>query len=250
MKMEKVKPNKILLIPIKVIIYPIAFVVISFYELLKWMLSSLDRLIETLAKWMERVFEKVFLMMQKFFSFLHWVFSKIFHFFYRVLWRLWQVLRYLFNPFYRILSYLSRHLLIVLRWMYAKLRILDRLLRDALHKLFYPVYVFFKKVLLKVKEILVNLWDFSLLILKTIMRPFFRACIVVSKRVLSFIKFIGRFVGKSFGYLYSRFLQYPVHFILSITRKVYLIVERIGKQAISMVRTISNLFYRKQKSDD
>jgi hypothetical protein len=60
--MEENNSNKSLILwPIKVIIYPIAFILISLYEFLKWLLKVLDKFFDWISKKLEYIRKNYFL---------------------------------------------------------------------------------------------------------------------------------------------------------------------------------------------
>ena len=81
--------KKILLLPFKIIIYPIAFILISIYEFLKWFFSMIEKAVDAFLKLIYKIIELI----NHFFLFLKRIFLIVFNFIKRIFKKIWHVLK-------------------------------------------------------------------------------------------------------------------------------------------------------------
>ena len=81
MKEKKTTYRNVLLWPIKIILYPIAFVLISIYEVLKWVFKGiLEKGINWIADQLIRIINKIIIILEVLGRFLKRIFGKLYTF--------------------------------------------------------------------------------------------------------------------------------------------------------------------------
>lgn len=242
---KKTTFKDVLVLPIKIILYPIAFVLVSIYEFLKWYFMLLEKGINWIVDQLIRIINKIIIVLEVIGRFLNRIFGKLYTFIKNINTRLISILKPLLKPFYRIIEFIVRWIYRVISWIFKYIGIFVRWIGNILHKLLSPVYRFIKNVFFSVRKIihfiLDNLWKVVKCIcrlLKKILHPvyFFIKTIFLTARKVVF--WVGNLIKHISIFLYEKIFRYPWSLIKMITVSIYNIGRRIYSQ-------IKSIFHKK-----
>jgi phage-related protein len=234
----------------KVIIYPIAFVIISIYEFMKWVFLTLEKLSDIILTWIEKLLESIYILFERLFRYIKRVLYKIFHFIGRILHSIWSVLSIVIEPLYRVIRYVFVKIYFVFKWIYDNLLIFLHFIGTILHKLFSPVYNFVKVMFGHVKTLFSALvkWFFELL--KTIVHPIYVLFKWMYLQVRKAVLWFADIIRVVFIFLYDKIFQYPMKYIKRIFVAVHSALKRVVKNITGVFKSIYQIISKKQTEDE
>ena len=243
---KKTTFKDILVWPIKIILYPIAFVLISIYEFLKWFFKLFEKGINWIADQLIRIINKIIIVLEVIGRFLKPIFGKLYGWIKNIMTRLWYILKYLLKPFYRMIEFISRWIYRVLSWNFKYIGVLVRWIGHILHKLFSPVYRFIKNVFMSVRKIIRLILDYFWKVVKWIWRLFkkifhpvyffIKATFLMARKVVFWLRNLIKNISV---FLYQKIFRYPWLLIKMITVSIY----NLGRRILSQIRSI---FHKKE----
>ncbi|NLK12365.1 MAG: hypothetical protein GX312_02090 [Candidatus Phytoplasma sp.] len=243
---KKTTFKDILVWPIKIILYPIAFVLISIYEFLKWYFKLFEKGINWIAGRLIRIINKIIIILEVIGRFLKRIFGKLYTFIKNIFTRLISILKPILKPFYRIIECIGRWIYRVISWIFKYIGIFVRWIGHILHKLFSPVYRFIKNVFMSVRKIIrlildyfweVGKWIWRLF--KKIFHPvyfFIKATFLMARKVVFWLRNLIKNISV---FLYQKIFRYPWLLIKMITVSIY----NLGRRIFSQIRSI---FHKKE----
>jgi phage-related protein len=238
---KKTTYKDVLVWPIKIILYPIAFVLISIYEFLKWYFKLLEKGINWIADQLIRIINKIIIILEVIGRFLKRIFRTFYTYIKYMFTRLISILEPLLTPFYRIIDFIGRWIYRVLSWIFKYIGIFVRWIGNILHKLFSPVYRFIKNVVLSVRKIIRFILDYLWKVVKWIWRLlkkiFYPVYFIIKTTFLMARKvvfWLGNLIKQISIFLYEKVFRYPWLLIKIITVSIY----NIGRKIYGKIRSI------------
>lgn len=155
----------------KIILYPFAFVLISLFEFLKWLMIRLYNLIGHLADLLDKLVKKVH-------KFITWLRTKLF----ALISKLYDVFKTILRPFKRVLDFLFNPLIRLIRWLIHIVKPLWHKMIDSLIRFIYfcrrqwlkffsPIYRFLKNVYHFIVDIFSKIYNPTVRFLTRVFTP-------------------------------------------------------------------------------
>lgn len=243
---KKTTFKDVLVWPIKIILYPIAFVIVSIYEFLKWFFKLLEKGINWISDQLIRIINKIIIILEVIGRFLKRIFGKLYGWIKNVVMRLWHILKFLLKPFYRIIESIGWRIYKVLSWIFNYIGVFVRWVGKILHKLFSPIYRFIKNIVFYVRKIVYVILEYLWKVVKWIWRllkKIFHPVYIFTKTIIlitsKVVYWLGNLIKNISIFLHQKIFRYPWLLIKMITVSIY----NLGSRILNQIRSI---FHKKE----
>jgi hypothetical protein len=194
--------------PLRVVLYPILFVMVAFVESMKWLGHRLLDGLETLIHWIWLVLDPFW---RALIRVLRWCYNAL----RQVLSRVWQWINYVWDG-----------LVVVLRWIGRGLRWIGR----VFWRLIRPIWLLLRQVLLWIDQILTRLFNALAALYHWLFDPVYRAWITLWRFILRWMKRcwhqlrrVSRWIGRWLIVLWrpvQRFFMWCMHVMTRMFKTV------------------------------